>query len=154
MRPDSPLPPRPSPKSEPAGFRPRLRADEPAPATAVRPSAASLPEDTTIENPEEIQRWTARRRTALVLSILKGEMTVEEVARRHGLAVSEVEDWKLRLLNAAHNALRSRPRDEDALKDEQIRRLKQKVGELILDVDALKEALHSARGSGADGGED
>jgi hypothetical protein len=65
-----------------------------------------------------------------------------------------VEDWKLRLLNAAHNALRSRPRDEDALKDEQIRRLKQKVGELILDVDALKEALHNARGSGGDGGED
>jgi transposase-like protein len=117
----------------------------------VRPS---FPDNTTISSPDEIQRWTARRRTALVLSALKGEMTVEEVARRHGLAVSEVEDWRVRLLNAAHNALRSRPRDEDALKDEQIRRLKQKVGELILEVDALKEALHNARGSGTDGGED
>ena len=36
--------------------------------------------------------------------------------------------------------LRSRRRDEDAQKDEQIRRLKQKVGELVLDLDILKEA--------------
>ena len=152
MRPDASLPPRAALKTDPA-LGARLRASESEPTAPGRTSSA-VPEELTVETPDEIQRWTARRRTALVLSILKGEMTVEEVARRHGLAISEVEDWKLRLLNAAHNALRSRPRDEDALKDDQIRRLKQKVGELILDVDALKEALHSARGSGADGGED
>jgi len=101
-----------------------------------------------IASPEEVQRWTARRRTAIVLSILKGDMAVEEVARRHGLAASEVDDWKLRLLAAAHNALRSRPRDEDALRDEQIRRLKQKVGELVIEVDTLREALRSARTNG------
>ncbi len=138
MRPDASLPPR-AARAETAVFR--------------RPSAGDV-EEIAAGSPEEIQRWTARRRTALVLGILKGEMTVEEVAARHGLAVSEVEEWKERLLVAAHNALRSRPRDEDALKDEQIRRLKQKVGELILDVDALKEALRNARGSGADAGED
>jgi hypothetical protein len=37
--------------------------------------------------------------------------------------------------------LRSRPKDEDALKDEQIKKLKQKVGELVLDVDILREAV-------------
>ena len=152
MRPDAPLHPRSVPKTDPA-LGSRLRAGETEPTAPGRPSSA-VPEELTVESPDEIQRWTARRRTALVLSILKGEMTVEEVARRHGLAVSEVEDWKVRLLNAAHNALRSRPRDEDALKEDQIRRLKQKVGELILDVDALREALHNARGSGGDGGED
>ncbi len=104
--------------------------------------------------PEDIQRWTARRRMALVLSLLKGEMTEEDGARRHGLSVAEIDDWKERALVAAHNALRSRPRDADAIKDEQIRRLQQKVGELVVDVDILKEALHSARaphdGDGSD----
>ena len=151
MRPDAPFPPRVVQKTDPALVS-RLRAPEIEPNAPGRPSA--VPEELTVETPDEIQRWTARRRIALVLSVLKGEMTVEEVARRHGLAVAEVEDWKTRLLNAAHNALRSRPRDEDALKEDQIRRLKQKVGELILDVDALREALHNARGSGGDGGED
>ena len=87
-----------------------------------------------------VQRWTSKRRTALVLSIVKGETSMAEAARKHGLKVSEIEDWKERLLLAAENALRSRPRDEDALKDEQIKRLKQKVGELVLDLDILKTA--------------
>ncbi len=152
MRPDAQLPPRAALKTDPA-LGSRLRASESEPTAPGRTSSA-VPEELTVETPDEIQRWTARRRIALVLSILKGEMTVEQVALRHGLAVSEVEEWKERLLVAAHNALRSRPRDEDALKDEQIRRLKQKVGELILDVDALKEALRNARGPGADVGED
>ena len=90
--------------------------------------------------PEEFQRWTSRRRVALVLSIMKGETSVAEAARKHGLKVSEIEDWKERFLLGAENALRSRPRDEEALKDEQIKKLKQKVGELVLDLDILREA--------------
>jgi len=90
--------------------------------------------------PEDLQRWTSKRRAALVLSILKGETSIAEAARKHGLKVSEVEDWKERFLLAAENALRSRPRDDEALKDEQIKRLKQKVGELVLDLDIIKTA--------------
>ena len=92
------------------------------------------------EIPENVQRWTAKRRAALILSIVKGETSVQEAARTHGLTVAEVEDWKERYLAAAENALRSRPKDEEALKDEQIKKLKQKVGELVLDIDILKEA--------------
>lgn len=89
---------------------------------------------------DSVQRWTSKRRMALVLSILKGETSPQEAARRHGLTVSEVEGWRDKFLLGAENALRSRPRNEDALKDEQIKRLKQKVGELVLDNDILKEA--------------
>jgi len=95
--------------------------------------------------PEDVQRWTARRRMALVLSVLKGEISEEDGARRHGLSVAEIADWKERVLQAAHNALRSRPRDADAVKDDHIRRLRQKIGELVVDVDVLKEALQIAR---------
>jgi len=104
---------------------------------ATSPSADGVSHD--------VQRWTARRRMALVLSILKGEVSVEDGARQHGLAASEIEEWKERMLVAAHNALRSRPRAEEALKDEQIRRLKEKVGELVLSLDIVQDALRSAR---------
>ena len=53
--------------------------------------------------------------------------------------MSEIEDWKDKFLLGAENTLRSRPRDEEALKDEQIKRLKQKVSELVLDMDILRE---------------
>jgi len=76
----------------------------------------------------------------LIVSIIRGETSVQEAARRHGLTVAEVEDWREKFLLAADNALRTRPRDEEAQKDEQIKKLKQKVGELVLDMDILKEA--------------
>ena len=86
------------------------------------------------------QMWTAKRRLALVLQILKGETSLAEAARAHGLTVGELEDWRDKFILGAENALRSKPKDEEALKDEQIKRLKQKVGELVLDLDILKEA--------------
>jgi transposase-like protein len=92
------------------------------------------------EIPEDLQRWTDKRRVALVTSNLKGETSVQEAARKHGLTVAEVEDWRDRFLLAAENALRARPKDDEALKDEQIGKLKQKVGELVLENDVLREA--------------
>lgn len=90
---------------------------------------------------DPIERWTAKRRATLVLSLLKGETSVAEAARRHGLTVAEVEDWRDRFLVGAENALRSRPKDDEALKEEQIKKLKQKIGELVLETDVLREAL-------------
>ena len=88
----------------------------------------------------DMKRWTAKRRSALVLSILRGETSAQEAARQHGLTVAEVEEWKERFLCGAENALKSKPLDEEAQKEAEIRRLKQKVGELVMDMDILKEA--------------
>jgi transposase-like protein len=93
------------------------------------------------ESAEPIERWTAKRRVALVVSILRGETSVAEAARTHGLTVAEVEEWREKFLMGAENALRSRPKDEEAVKDEQIKKLKQKIGELVVDNDILREAL-------------
>jgi transposase-like protein len=93
------------------------------------------------ESADPIERWTAKRRVALVVSILKGEPSIAEAARQHGLTVAEVENWRETFLLGAENALRSRPKDEEALKEEQIKKLKQKIGDLVLDNDILREAL-------------
>ncbi len=90
---------------------------------------------------DSVQRWAATRRVAFVVSILKGETSVAEAARKHGLTVAELEDWQERFLLGGENALRSRPQDEDALKDKQIKTLTQKIGDLVLDHDILREAL-------------
>ena len=90
---------------------------------------------------KSVQRWTAKRRAALIVSIMRGETSVQEAARKHGLTVAEVQDWRDKFFLGAENALRARPKDEEALKEEEIKRLKQKVGELVLDNDILKEAM-------------
>jgi len=90
--------------------------------------------------PDEVQRWTAKRKAAVVLAIVKGETSAAEAARKHGLTIAEIERRKEQFFAAGENALRARPKDEEAVKDEQIARLKRKVGELVLDIDILKEA--------------
>ena len=45
-----------------------------------------------------------------MLSILRGETSAQEAARKHGLTVAEIEGWQERYLLAAENALRSRQR--------------------------------------------
>jgi transposase-like protein len=97
--------------------------------------------DIASETADSIERWTAKRRMALVVSILKGETSGAEAARQHGLTVAEIEDWRAKFLPEAEKALRRRPKDEDAVKDEQIKKLKQKIGDLVRDHDLLREAL-------------
>jgi transposase-like protein len=92
------------------------------------------------DEPGEVQRWTAKRRAALITSIIRGDTSMQEAARTHGLTVAELEEWRDKFLLAGENALRARPRDEEGLKDEQIKKLKQKVGELVMDLDIMKEA--------------
>ncbi len=90
---------------------------------------------------EQLKRWTAKRRTALVLEILRGDTSVAEAARKHALTVAEIEEWKHRFLAGAENALRSRPLDDEAQKDRDITRLHQNVGEFVMDLDIMKEAV-------------
>lgn len=95
----------------------------------------------TTDQDENLKRWTAKRRSALVLEILRGDTSVAEAARKHALTVAEIEEWRDRFLSGAENALRSKPLDDEAQKAQEIKRLKQKVGELVMDIDILKEAI-------------
>ena len=90
---------------------------------------------------EPIERWTAKRRAAVVLRVLTGEISVAEAARQHGLTVAEVDGWREQFLRSAENGLRRRPKDEEAVKDEPIKKLKQKIGDLVGENDVLREAL-------------
>jgi hypothetical protein len=62
---------------------------------------------------------------------LKRETSIEETAIQHGLTVAEIGNWQERFFPGAENALRVRPKEEEALKDKQIKKLKQKIGDML-----------------------
>ena len=97
------------------------------------------------ELPEEIKRWTAKRRSALVLEIIRGETTAHEAARKHDLKSSDIQHWHESFLAAGENGLKSRPKEELERKDGEIKKLKQKVGELVMDIDILKDVQERAK---------
>ena len=61
-----------------------------------------------IETEEEVRRWTARRKSALVLEIIQGKTTVSEDARQFDLSPSEIEAWVDQGKAGMENALKGR----------------------------------------------
>ena len=88
---------------------------------------------------KEFQRWTAKRKVELLLQLIKGEAKLVDVCREHDLAQSEVEGWMEIFLKAGERGLKARTEDEQAVHDREVRELRAKVGELVLELDARKK---------------
>jgi transposase-like protein len=88
---------------------------------------------------KEFQRWTARRKVELLLQLIKGEAKLVDVCREQDLTQSEVESWMEIFLKAGERGLKARTEDEQALHDREVRELRAKVGELVLELDARKK---------------
>ena len=88
----------------------------------------------------DFQRWTAKRKAAVVLDLIRGKITSADAARQHDLTVAELEQWQDDFLSQGTEALRSHPRDREAQWEAEKQRLQAKIGELALEVDVLKKA--------------
>lgn len=87
---------------------------------------------------EDIKRWTAKRKSALVLDIIQGKTTVAEASRAYDLSPSEVEDWVDDGKRGMENALRANPLDLKEQYERQIKDLQEAYGEAMLELRARK----------------
>jgi transposase-like protein len=55
---------------------------------------------------DSIKRWTAKRKTALVIEIIQGKTTVAEASRAYDLSPSKIEAWVDDAKKGMENALR------------------------------------------------
>ena len=87
---------------------------------------------------EEIKRWTARRKSALVLEIIQGKTTVAEASRQFDLTPSEIESWVDEGKRGMENALRAKPEDVREQYGRQLKDLQEAYGEAMLELRARK----------------
>ncbi|AJP59659.1 transposase [Pandoraea vervacti] len=88
---------------------------------------------------EDIKRWTAKRKSALVLDIIQGKTTVAEASRAYDLSPSEVENWVDDGKRGMENALRANPLDLKEQYERQIKELQEAYGEAMLELRARKK---------------
>jgi transposase-like protein len=86
------------------------------------------------------QRWTAKRKAAIVLEIIKGKTTSAEVARQHGLTVADVEGWIERAQFGMEEFLKALPKEVEERHTSEKKELLAKIGDLSMQVDVLKKA--------------
>jgi len=88
---------------------------------------------------DEIKRWTAKRKSALVLEIIQAKTTVAEASRAYDLSPSEVEGWVDEGKRGMENALRAKPEDVREQYERQLQQLQQAYGEAMLELRARKK---------------
>ena len=86
----------------------------------------------------ESGRFSARRKTEAILRLLRGE-SLDGLARDLGVTAATLAHWREEFLVGGQAALKSRPADE---RDDEIQRLRAKVGEITMNNELLLERCH------------
>jgi transposase-like protein len=103
-----------------------------------RDKKALAPPAAETDGGREAGRFSARRKTATLLRLLRGE-TLDNLARELGVTAATVAGWRERFLAAGQAGLKSREPDE---RDDEIQRLRAKVGEITMNNELLLERCH------------
>jgi hypothetical protein len=85
-------------------------------------------------------RWSSGRKQEVVLRVLRGE-DLDALSRELGVTAGTIARWRDHFLAGGRAAVRSRPADE---RDEEIARLRSKVGELTMENELLRERARRA----------
>ena len=88
---------------------------------------------------EENKRWSAKRKSALVMEIIQGKTTVAEASLQFDLTPSELESWVDQAKAGMENALRAKPQDVRQQYEKQINQLQAAYGEAMLELRARKK---------------
>ena len=86
------------------------------------------------------KRFSVQRKMAIVARLLRGE-PLELVARETNVSIARLTEWRERALAGATTALKER---DD--RDDEIARLKSKVGEITMDNELLSAKIEALEG--------
>ena len=89
-------------------------------------------------------RWSSRRKTEVVLRALRGE-DLDALSRELGVTAGTIGQWREQFLTGGQAAVRSRPADE---RDDELGRLRAKIGELTMENELLRERARRAEADG------
>src|SRR4029077_5441588 len=89
------------------------------------------------------KRFSVQRKMAIVARLLRGE-PLELVARETNVSIARLSEWRERALRGAATALKERERDD---RDDEIARLKSKVGEITMGNEGSTPRLRRWRAS-------
>jgi Transposase len=92
-----------------------------------------MPKSSTTTDGHDRGRFSAKRKSEAVLRLLRGE-DLDTLSRELGVTAATLSGWREAFLDGGTAAMKSRPADD---RDEEIARLRSKVGQLTMDNELL-----------------
>ena len=87
------------------------------------------------------ERWTAPHKAAVILEVLKGQLSVPEACRKYGITQGEYRKWFEEYHRGGVDALKLNRKGLEAQYRSEIKRLQAKIGELVMENEIRKEAM-------------
>ncbi len=75
----------------------------------------------------------------IILQLIKGQRTFVDICRENDLKQSEVESWMTTFMKSGEQGLKVNSKIEKDMHEQEIKDLRAKIGELVLELDARKK---------------
>jgi transposase len=86
------------------------------------------------------RRFTAHFKAKIALEALRGEMTVAELAARHGIHPNQITKWKRQAIDGLAAVFDGKIIERDQVRDAELKDLHAKIGQLVVERDFLAKA--------------
>jgi transposase len=87
------------------------------------------------------KRYTAEFKAKVALEAIKGELTLAELAAKHGIHQTMIAGWKRQAIDGMAASFSGRPEVAAACSPAEVDRLHAKIGQLVVERDFLAKGL-------------
>ncbi len=85
-------------------------------------------------------RYSAEFKAKVALEALRGELTVSQLATKHGVHQTMIGDWKRQALDGLVTVFSGKAEAKEGMREEDVEKLHAKIGQLVVERDFLAKA--------------
>ncbi len=83
------------------------------------------------------KRYSAEFKAKVALEALRGELTVSQLATKHGVHQTLIGDWKRQALDGLVTVFSGKADAKEGMREEDVEKLHAKIGQLVVERDFL-----------------
>ena len=86
------------------------------------------------------KRYSAEFKAKVALETLRGELTVSQLATKHGVHQTLIGDWKRQAMDGLAAVFSGKEEAKEGMREEDVEKLHAKIGQLVVKRDFLAKA--------------
>ena len=86
------------------------------------------------------KRYSAEFKAKVAMEALRGELTVSQLATKHGVHQTMIGDWKRQAMEGLVLVFSGKVEARDGIREEELEKLHAKIGQLVVERDFLAKA--------------
>ena len=86
------------------------------------------------------RRYSAEFKAKVAMEALRGELTVSQLATKHGVHQTMIGDWKRQAMEGLVSVFSGKSEAREGIREEELEKLHAKIGQLVVERDFLAKA--------------